>query len=479
MTDFANQPLHLAPIHNLCDYHKQRAVWTQTAFPSIDGFESQESPVTMASLPADAETNWYTITPNLTAILADCFKLPDCHIGGHGPRPAASIEGPKSRAALSGRQAADIFRRRPLRAAAANTGGLDHGSRPRPTASAVAREYGVSEKAVRDIWTARTWAQHTRHLEPLRPPRPARPMGRPPGSRDRRPRKRAGAGASKPAAAAAGPSPPTDAMATRAGPEQAGSSAESHRGPATQGRPGPASSGPPLLPPMDTPPTRTACAAAPSPPLPWAGWPPAMAGLPSTLSPRDVIGQLRPDMAGAPGRFAAPPPWAAATTARARLSAGLPAGLVWARRPGDAGRWEPPAAAPGAALVSSLVAAHLPLVHPRVPAANSCRPPRPAAAAGAALLHWPGDSEQAPRPTGPAGPGPFRGLPRPIGRPAAAASMVATGPGGIASGGWSESRPRARPEHAGRDLQPLPLPSAGQPDSGGRGDSEGGRQLGI
>jgi hypothetical protein len=41
--------------------------------------------------------------------------------------------------------------------------------RSKPTAAAVSREYGISEKTVRDIWNGRTWAQETQPLVPHRP----------------------------------------------------------------------------------------------------------------------------------------------------------------------------------------------------------------------------------------------------------------------------------------------------------------------
>ena len=60
----------------------------------------------------------------------------------------------------------------------------------RPNASAVAREFGVSEKTVRDIWTARTWGNETLPWDPDRKPRVSRPTGRPLGSQDRAPRRK-------------------------------------------------------------------------------------------------------------------------------------------------------------------------------------------------------------------------------------------------------------------------------------------------
>ena len=55
-------------------------------------------------------------------------------------------------------------------------------------ANKVASMYGVSEKAIRDIWTARTWAKETWHLEPSRA-LVIKQAGRPRGSKDSKPRK--------------------------------------------------------------------------------------------------------------------------------------------------------------------------------------------------------------------------------------------------------------------------------------------------
>jgi hypothetical protein len=55
------------------------------------------------------------------------------------------------------------------------------------SATKIARPYGVSEKAVRDIWTARTWATETWHLDPSRAVK-IKQSGRPLGSRDSKPR---------------------------------------------------------------------------------------------------------------------------------------------------------------------------------------------------------------------------------------------------------------------------------------------------
>ena len=56
------------------------------------------------------------------------------------------------------------------------------------SAAAIAKLYGVSEKAVRDIWTGRTWSRETWHLDESRP-FPTKKMGRPLGRKDSQPRK--------------------------------------------------------------------------------------------------------------------------------------------------------------------------------------------------------------------------------------------------------------------------------------------------
>ena len=55
-------------------------------------------------------------------------------------------------------------------------------------ATRLAKMYGVSEKAIRDIWTARTWARETWHLEPSRDV-VLKQAGRPKGSTDSKPRR--------------------------------------------------------------------------------------------------------------------------------------------------------------------------------------------------------------------------------------------------------------------------------------------------
>ena len=57
------------------------------------------------------------------------------------------------------------------------------------TAVKIAVSYGVSEKAVRDIWTGRTWSRETCHLDITRTVVPKK-VGRPIGRRDQKPRKK-------------------------------------------------------------------------------------------------------------------------------------------------------------------------------------------------------------------------------------------------------------------------------------------------
>jgi hypothetical protein len=57
------------------------------------------------------------------------------------------------------------------------------------TAVKIAVSYGVSEKAVRDIWKGRTWSRETRHLDNTRTV-VLKKVGRPIGRRDQKPRKK-------------------------------------------------------------------------------------------------------------------------------------------------------------------------------------------------------------------------------------------------------------------------------------------------
>ena len=88
----------------------------------------------------------------------------------------------KPKAILTYDKVIDIFKLRP-------DSKLARGEGFRPSA-AVAFDFGISEKTVRDIWRARTWHRETLHLDPCRPARAMALPGRPLGRKDSAPRKR-------------------------------------------------------------------------------------------------------------------------------------------------------------------------------------------------------------------------------------------------------------------------------------------------
>jgi hypothetical protein len=63
----------------------------------------------------------------------------------------------------------------------------------KPSAAEIGRQYGVSEKTIRDIWTGRTWKQETAHLDQGRPISVSKGPGRPKGSKDGQKRREKGA----------------------------------------------------------------------------------------------------------------------------------------------------------------------------------------------------------------------------------------------------------------------------------------------
>ena len=83
-----------------------------------------------------------------------------------------ALESRKTRAKLTEADALDIF----------------HCKAHSMNAASVSKKYGVSEKAVRDIWTGRTWSKETWHLDTSRS-QPLKKMGRPVGRKDAKPRK--------------------------------------------------------------------------------------------------------------------------------------------------------------------------------------------------------------------------------------------------------------------------------------------------
>ena len=85
----------------------------------------------------------------------------------------------KPRAVLTSDQAIEIFRlSMPTESA-----------KKRPTATSVARQFGVNEKTIRDIWSGRTWDDETLPLDFNRSPKKAKKTGRPLGCKDSVPRK--------------------------------------------------------------------------------------------------------------------------------------------------------------------------------------------------------------------------------------------------------------------------------------------------
>ena len=86
---------------------------------------------------------------------------------------------PKPQAVLTKDKAIEIFKI-----------SLKRSSAEKPNASLLAREYGVNEKTIRDIWTGRTWRDETQPLAIDRKPRPPVKTGRPLGCKDTAPRRR-------------------------------------------------------------------------------------------------------------------------------------------------------------------------------------------------------------------------------------------------------------------------------------------------
>ena len=91
-------------------------------------------------------------------------------------RLLSSIQACKTRAILTAEQAIEILKIK----LASKTDSRSRYESLSPCC--VARAFGVSEKAVRDIWKGRTWLRETMHLDPARVVMAARlrPPGRPP-----------------------------------------------------------------------------------------------------------------------------------------------------------------------------------------------------------------------------------------------------------------------------------------------------------
>ena len=93
------------------------------------------------------------------------------------PEPKKRSSAAKPRAILDKTQVVAIFNLRPASSSRSKM------------SETVARAYRISDKAVRDIWSGRTWRQETQHLDPSRPVREAAPPGRPVGRKDTVPRR--------------------------------------------------------------------------------------------------------------------------------------------------------------------------------------------------------------------------------------------------------------------------------------------------
>jgi hypothetical protein len=90
-----------------------------------------------------------------------------------------STSSSKPRAILSEAQAIEIFWMKHT---------AKSSMQPCPSPVELALLFGVSEKAVRDIWKGRTWARATHFLDPTRPVLMKKQCGRPLGSKDSKPR---------------------------------------------------------------------------------------------------------------------------------------------------------------------------------------------------------------------------------------------------------------------------------------------------
>jgi len=88
-----------------------------------------------------------------------------------------SVNASKGRAILNEAQAVQIFQAK-----------VDAFMQPRPSSKKIGALFGISEKAVRDIWNGRTWRSETCHMDPTRPVQVMKQVGRPKGSKDSKPR---------------------------------------------------------------------------------------------------------------------------------------------------------------------------------------------------------------------------------------------------------------------------------------------------
>ena len=86
----------------------------------------------------------------------------------------------RSRSVLSAQQALEIYN-----AKISNSSAM---IKDRISTAQLASKYGVCDKTIRDIWRGNTWTHATWHLDMAKPYHPVR-LGRPKGSKDRKPRR--------------------------------------------------------------------------------------------------------------------------------------------------------------------------------------------------------------------------------------------------------------------------------------------------
>ncbi len=107
-------------------------------------------------------------SPTLAIVVYDLLPRPHGNSLSHPLSPLrvpllllpSSTSSPKTRSILTEEEAVAIFKIKITN---------DSTSRSeRLSAAAVARDYRVSEKTIRDIWTARTWIREIVHLDPVR-----------------------------------------------------------------------------------------------------------------------------------------------------------------------------------------------------------------------------------------------------------------------------------------------------------------------
>ena len=138
-------------------------------------------------------------TPAL--VLVDMERETTAHIHGDWERALSSLQACRTRAVLTAEQAIQIFRIK-IGSMSLTSSNVFKDTKTDIEAQVVADAFGVSEKAVRDIWKGRTWNRETMFLDPNRSANssPLRLPGRPRGAKTRKDRFKASHSAPKSAA---------------------------------------------------------------------------------------------------------------------------------------------------------------------------------------------------------------------------------------------------------------------------------------